>query len=232
MTQMGKYLPGKIWSYAFQMLLLKQRGVPKSYVLYINAFTTISLLLTNALFAFSYIALRSPSIPTSFSVLVAGTLAAAYCAVVLVNGKVAETVVLFANRIFRRPMEFYKLPFATILKIQASLLVTNLLFGLAGCAACYSIGWAVPNDKVLSIASVTLLSDLVGFIMVVSPGGLGIREGAMFFLLSGIAAKRVALLLPLAIRIITMTADLLLWLGAMLLYYTITGKKEKQNRGT
>jgi uncharacterized membrane protein YbhN (UPF0104 family) len=57
-----------------------------------------------------------------------------------------------------------------------------------------------------------------------SPGGLGIREGAMFFLLDGITGKRVALLLPLALRIITMSSDLILGVTGFVFLRRYAGK--------
>ncbi|MCJ7786034.1 MAG: hypothetical protein MUP41_19045, partial [Desulfobacterales bacterium] len=97
-------------------------------------------------------------------------------------------------------------------------------FGLAGYAACYGIGCDIPAEMAFPVSAATLFSDMLGFVMFLSPGGLGIREGAMFFLLEGITGKRIALLLPLALRIITMSSDLILGIAGFVFLRKYAGK--------
>jgi glycosyltransferase 2 family protein len=217
-TQMTKYLPGKVWSYALQMFIMQAKDIPKSYILYINLYIWFSLLLSNCLFASSYVMLYSVLIPKVLAVALFCFLAVTYSLFIFLNENVIRSVIHMANRIFRKNMEFYKLELSVVLKIQAALLMTNALFGLAASAACACIGWNIPPSMIFPVSVITLFADLLGVIIFLSPGGLGIREGAMFFLLNGIAGKRVALLLPLAFRFISMASDLILGFIAFILF--------------
>jgi uncharacterized membrane protein YbhN (UPF0104 family) len=47
---------------------------------------------------------------------------------------------------------------------------------------------------------------------VLAPGGLGVREGIMYAMLAGASTAAVSLILPLALRVVTMAVDVLLGL--------------------
>lgn len=217
-TQMTKYLPGKVWSYALQMFLMEGRGVPRTFVLYVNILVTLSMLLLAAIPGLLYVALSVHQVPRFLSVPLLFSVAAAYGGLLFLNGRVMRLIVRLAERIFRTNAGFYEVPLPVLLRMQAWLFLGSALFGLAACAVCYGIGWPVTAALVFPVAAATLLSDLIGFIMLPAPGGLGIREGAMFVLLDDISGKSVALLLPLVVRSVTLASDLILGISAFILF--------------
>ena len=225
-TQMTKYLPGKIWSYTLQTILMRRRGVSTSYLLYLNLFITLSLIFSASLFGTLFVMAYSHRAPDILSVPVFLAVSAAYLGFIFLNGRVFKGIVQMVNRVFRKDIVFFELPLPFLLKMQAALILSNALFGLAGYATCYGIGCDIPAEMAFPVSAATLFSDMLGFVMFLSPGGLGIREGAMFFLLDGITNKRIALLLPLALRIITMSSDLILGLIGFVLLRKYAGKWE------
>lgn len=230
-TQMTKYLPGKIWSYTLQMILMGRRGVSTSYLLYLNLLITLSLIFSASLFGTLFVMAYSRRVPGVLSVPVFLAVSGAYLGFVFLNGRVFKGIVRVVNRVFRKDIVFFELPLRFLLKMQAALILSNALFGLAGYATCYGIGCDIPAGMVFPISAATLFSDMLGFVMFLSPGGLGIREGAIFFLLEGITGKRIALLLPLALRIITMSSDLILGLTGIVLLRKYAGKWETTHAG-
>lgn len=225
-TQMTKYLPGKIWSYTFQTILMRRRGVSTSYLLYLNFLITLSLIFSASLFGTLFIMAYSHGVPGILSVPVFLAVSAAYLAFVFLNRRVFKGIVQMVNRVFRKDIIFFELPLRFLLKMQAALILSNALFGLAGYAACYGIGCDIPAEMAFPVSAATLFSDMLGFVVFLSPGGLGIREGAMFFLLNGITGKRIALLLPLALRIVTMASDLILGASGLVLLRKYAGKQK------
>lgn len=223
-TQMTKYLPGKIWSYTLQTILMRRRGVSASYLLYLNLLITLSLIFSASLFGTLFVMAYSRRVPGVLSVPVFLAVSAAYLGFVFLNGRVFKGIVQMVNWVFRKDIVFFELPLPFLLKMQAALILSNALFGLAGYAACYGIGCDIPAEMAFPVSAATLFADMLGFVMFLSPGGLGIREGAMFFLLDGITGKRIALLLPLALRIITMSSDLILGLTGFVLLRNYAGK--------
>src|SRR6185369_17312669 len=89
--------------------------------------------------------------------------------------------------------------------------VTSMvLFGLAGYAVALAMGPLANGSHLLAIAASLLFSDAIAFVALVTPGGLGIREMAMYALLNETMDMRMALILPLAVRAVTMAVDLLM----------------------
>lgn len=218
-TQMTKYLPGKVWSYALQMFLMEGRGIPRTYVLYVNLLVTLSMLSIAGILGLLYLAFfPHPVVPRILSVPLFCSAAAAYGGLLFLNGTVMQAAVRFFDRIFRTDAEFFEVPLPVLLRMQVWLFVSSVLFGLAACAVCYGIGWAVPAALIFPVSAATLFSDLLGFVMVLAPGGLGIREGAMFILLNDVTGKNIALLLPLAVRAVTLASDLILGVSALILF--------------
>jgi hypothetical protein len=168
----------------------------------------------------------SHRVPGVLSGLVFLAVSAAYLAFVFLNGRVFKGIVQMVNRVFRKDIVFFELPLPFLLKMQGALILSNAFFGLAGYAACYGIGSDIPAEMAFPVSAATLFSDMLGFVMFLCPGGLGIREGAMFFLLDGITGRRIALLLPLSLRIITMSCDLILGVAGFVLLRKYAGKWE------
>jgi uncharacterized membrane protein YbhN (UPF0104 family) len=229
-TQMTKYLPGKIWSYTLQTILMRRKGVSTSYLLYLNLLIALSLVFSASLFGTLFLMAYSRRVPGVLSFLVFLAVSAAYIGFIFLNGRVFRGMVQVVNRFTGKDIVFFELPLVFLLKMQAALVLSNALFGLAGYAACYGIGCDIPAEMAFPVSAATLFSDMLGFVMFLSPGGLGIREGAMLFLLDGITGKRIALLLPVALRIITMASDLILGLSGFVLLRKYAGKWENSPR--
>jgi uncharacterized membrane protein YbhN (UPF0104 family) len=66
------------------------------------------------------------------------------------------------------------------------------------------VGWSVFAGFVLS--------DTVGFLAFIVPGGIGVREGLFYLTLREHGAGPIALILPIAMRLMSMLADALLGL--------------------
>jgi len=217
-TQLTKYLPGKVWSSMLQMFLMEGRGVPKSYVLYVSLLVTLSMLSTATILGLLYLVCYPHLVPRFISLPLFCSVISAYLGLIFLNGKVMRGVVSLIDRIFKTNTEFFELPLSVLLRMQVPLIIGNALFGLAACAVCYSIGGAMTMELVFPVSAVALLSDALGFVMVFVPGGLGVREGAMFILLNKITDKNISLLLPLAMRTVTLASDLLLGATALIMF--------------
>jgi len=74
------------------------------------------------------------------------------------------------------------------------------------------LGYTLVFREALLIMASLLLSEVGGILAVLSPGGLGVREGIMYAMLTGASTAALALILPLAARGVTMIVDVLLGL--------------------
>jgi len=225
-TQLTKYIPGKVWSYALQMYLLASKGVPKSYVVYINLVTSLSGVLMNFLCAPFLLLFCAKRFPYPVVLLVLFVCIAGYSSFVFFNGNMVAYCVGITNRLFQRKMVFYKLSLSTVLKIQVLVFGVNFAFAGAGCAAFYGAGFTLSGSNLALVSIGVLLADSIGFIILISPAGIGIREGIMYAVLYGVVDKNSALVLPIVLRVLSMSSDLVLGTLAYFLYHSFKIKEK------
>lgn len=216
-TQLAKYIPGKVWSYAVQIYWLSKRGYPKSNVFFINLVATLSTLLAASSVGIIMLTIAHDKISKTVAFLIIGAVFLSYTIFVLFHTPILNVLVRLARRLLKKEIDFVKISFKSILFTQLYYLISNLLFCLGGIMLCVGIG--IPYDLSLLVCLVAslLIGDVVGFVVLVTPGGLGVREGMMFFIIKGIATRDVALVVPIATRLLTMTVDIALGITAFFL---------------
>jgi uncharacterized membrane protein YbhN (UPF0104 family) len=60
------------------------------------------------------------------------------------------------------------------------------------------------------VGASSLIADVIGFVAFIVPGGLGVRESAMFLVLDGVSLSTLPLVLPIATRSVNMLSDVVL----------------------
>ena len=72
-----------------------------------------------------------------------------------------------------------------------------------------------------------MISDVIGYIGIhFVPGGLGVREGVMYFMLQGVSNAVFPLVLPIATRVVSMLADLCAGTISFILLKNLENKPE------
>ncbi len=214
-SSLTKYLPGKFWSYALQMYWLAQSGYSKTLVLYVNLLNLVVSLLTGVLVAFVFLL---------FSGKFAWPLIAAGCASLLVveaalfffNADAFRLAARVVRRLFKRELSYIATSKALLLRVHAVQLLAQIVSGLGAYLICLGIGFDVGASTILLVMAALILSDTAGFLFFPVPGGIGVREATMYFLLQGQDSESLALVLPLVSRALYMAADVLL--GAVALW--------------
>ena len=224
-SQLGKYLPGKILFAGNFYLLSRGAGIGN---LQIGAAFTLSMalwILTASLCALPVLALLQPSL--RYSVLVLPVLLA-----LLIHprflGFLLRLVQRGAGRLRSRDADgesvapptaqtelLARLDAAFYLRAAFLYLAT---WALAGLSAWLSLSALVPvgiDAYPLALASISL-GTVAGFLALFAPVGLGIREGIGALVLSPAVGPDVALLAMLLLRGITVVVDLMVALLAML----------------
>jgi hypothetical protein len=209
-SQLTKYLPGKVWSYAIQMHLLASRGVPKTVVLSVNVIMLASLATSATMAGTAYLLVADVLVPREVaSLLLAGSLA--FYAFLMFGGAWSVNLLLrLANRFLGRQLAPLAMPLSGSLAIHGLFLSSNILFGISGYFVAMGIGMEHDPALLVPIAGSMLLSDTIGFLAFAMPGGIGIREGVMYAMLKSMLDIRICLMLPLAFRLVTTVSDLLL----------------------
>jgi glycosyltransferase 2 family protein len=211
-TQLTKYIPGKVWGYAMQMVLVDRSSVPVSAVLYIN----LLVALTNSFIALItgglYFCLSSLLVPRSITITATAALLLAYVFFLLFNARFFMLLLRVSERILKRRIVSYEIGLPDMMRLQIMSVISAIAFGLSAVLCTRGIGFDMTPQVGWSVFAGFLFSDTVGFLAFFVPGGIGIREGLFYLILREHGAGPLALILPIAIRLLSMLVDALLGL--------------------
>lgn len=187
---LGKYLPGGAWQYVGRAGLLVRRGVPVGAA-------SASLVLE---------ALASAAAAARLAPLAAGPagLLAAAAAVVVVLA-LARSGAL--GRLVRRVPGFGGLELDRLPGLVARYVAVWIVFGVAFWLTARAL-FDVPAADVLRYSGVFAAAWVAGFVVVIAPGGLGVREAVIVALLRGRLGEAEAIVLATASRIAFTIVDL------------------------
>jgi hypothetical protein len=215
-TQLTKYIPGKVWGYAMQVVLVDRKSVPPANVIYINLFIAISNVFVSAVMGTAYLLFVPSVVPLSVSAALFSLSALGYASFLIFNGKFVRLVLRLAELILRRTISPCEIPVGTMLALQGYSLLNVALFGCSAVLCAAGLGFAVSAPFGIALAIGSILADAVGFIMIFAPGGIGIREGLLYLLLRAQGPGIAALTVPVALRIVSMLVDVALGLTGLM----------------
>ncbi len=231
-SSLTKYLPGKVWSYAFQMYWLGAAGFSKSLVMYVNIVSLFVSLVTSLICGLIWLLWDTGSLPF-------GGVLASLLAVVLLDvlsmrfhTKLFRFLIALINRVLKRELRYFEPSARLLWELHALNFSGAVLFGLAAYFTSAGIGYHLTLAQAPRLISALLIADIVGFLAIFVPGGLGVREGFMYMMLGGGSSGSIALTLPLATRMITMVTDLVLGAVALRLLKSFSANRPKPLPGS
>jgi hypothetical protein len=209
-SNLTKYIPGKVWSYALQMFWLEKAGFPKSLILYVNLVNVFVSLITSMMLGIAYLACSPGTFPFMAIVPFLIILIIFDVAFIKYNSIVFNRLIFIFNTLFKRNIQYYDTSKKLLFSLHVIYFISAFCFGMGAYLMCFGIGFDVADRDMYSVMSSMMISDVIGFLTVIAPGGLGVREGVMYFMLKGASSGALSLILPIATRIVSMLVDILL----------------------
>ncbi len=205
-TQLGKYLPGKVWFTLGRMSLAKRNGIPEIKTLTSVVIET-GFLLLSAIFLFSITVLLLPRsvVPriTYYSFLFAPlTLIITYPP--LLNRILKPLLIAF-----KQPVFTINIPYPRLLLIFLVYLL-HWSFQGTGCFILINSFYPLHITKLPLFLGGYSISWILGFIILVAPAGLGVREGIYSFILKLVMPGGIAIISSLITRVWLTTAEVVL----------------------
>jgi len=203
-TQLGKYAPGKVWFTLGRMSFARQDNIPEAKTLTSVVIETGFLLLA-ALFLFALTVLLLPR-----SVVPPGV----YYSFLLAPLTLIFTYPPILNRILKPLLKVFKQPvFSLNLSYPRLLLILGVFvfdwfFQGVGCFLLINSFYPLAVTKLPILLGGYAISWILGFIVLVAPAGLGIREGIYTYVLKLVMPETVAIISALITRIWMSTAEL------------------------
>jgi len=205
LSAITRYVPGKVLTFATQTALAHEKQVPVGIALA----TAVLLQLFSTVVGAEVFLLTVPFWPGLPIGLKAGALVAAAVLVVLsLQAGVVRYLTHVALRRARVVDARLALTWIDCLVLQLALILSWLVFALAVGLLLNSFGaWSFLES--LIVTGTQAGAWLVGYYTFITPGGLGVREGAQILLLKQSLPLTFAVLIPLALRVWLTLGDLL-----------------------
>jgi uncharacterized membrane protein YbhN (UPF0104 family) len=196
-SQVGKYVPGKLWFAAGRMYLAKRHGVSEAKTA-VSAAMEIALSLLGAVILFGLAVLLVPSsiIPSRVYL----TFLLVPVCVLAVYPPILNRVTSFILRRLRQPVFEIRMTFRQLLGILGLYTLMWVVQGL-GCYLLIRCFYPVGLSRLPMVVGAFALSWILGFVVLVSPAGLGVREGIFTFALRLVMPEPVAIIAALLSRI-------------------------------
>ncbi|HYQ43188.1 MAG TPA: lysylphosphatidylglycerol synthase domain-containing protein [Polyangiaceae bacterium] len=207
-----RYVPGKVWNLALQMYWLTQLGISKPLVVYVNLINLFVGIVTEVILGLGYLLLSSDKIPLSTSLSLLAALLVLDACVIVFQSQIFNLLGALFNRVLKRELPRWDVPKKLMWHLHVIQFASCFAFGIGAYLLSLGLGYALSFRDALLIMASLLLSEVGGILAVLSPGGLGVREGIMYAMLAGASTAALALILPLAVRAVTMVVDVLLGL--------------------
>ncbi|MDH4223885.1 MAG: flippase-like domain-containing protein, partial [candidate division Zixibacteria bacterium] len=202
LSNLGKYLPGKVWAVVGTIYLLEKEGVPKrkglTTAIIGQALSVLSaLFLSFILLGYSLYEEIFSKNPIIFGVVIFFSIAVF---VFITYPKLLEMVINLGLSLVKKERISLELKTREILSFLIYYILSWLLFGLAFLFFVKSIT-PVSWDLYLNLTGSFAFSLTIGFLAIFVPGGLGVREGILVILLSLYFPLPVATLLAIFSRL-------------------------------
>ncbi len=195
-SNLGRYIPGKVWQIGAMGMLAQRAGVSLAAAVG----SSLVIALVNIVAGFVVVAAtgaRLVHIPGASAILIGGVVVAT-----AVTPAMLPRLVALASRVTGRSFDVPRLSLPALWNAMLGCVFAWLFYGVGFWLLAFGImGHAAGNG--MGYIAVFTLSYLIGFLTLFSPGGLGTREVAMAVLLerAGLAAGAEAMVLVVASRV-------------------------------
>lgn len=199
-SNLGKYLPGKVWSITALVVMTREYGVSAAE----GATASVLVTLVNTLVGFVVAIVAGAQLlrlPSWVAIVIA-----ALAAVVIASPQALPRLGVLAGRVLKRAIVIRELPHRVLLIAAALTTIAWLMYGVAFWLFTVGVLGSAPG-ALRDYVAVFAGSYLLGFIAIFSPAGVGVREGAM-----GVALQRAGFAIGPAYLLVVASR---LWLTAL-----------------
>lgn len=210
--QLGKYIPGGVWSIAAQAELGRAHGLQRTGSAVAALASMLVSMVTAALVGIVAVLLASSTGFATFWWLIPLIVVGLVCLTPPVLGR----LIAIAFRVLRRPPQDTTLTWSgTVMSLVWSL-VMWVAYGVQASVVLRAFGADSPALFPVAVGAYAV-AWLVGFVVVIAPAGIGPREGILVLLLGSVAGGSAPLALAVISRVFMTIGDVVLaGVGAVL----------------
>jgi uncharacterized membrane protein YbhN (UPF0104 family) len=209
-SNLGRYLPGKVWQFLGMVYMLEKRGVPTrnsfSTAILAQSFSVISGL--SIAFLFLGVNLYSQFFSENPGLIAVMVLFGIFVLVIIFYPKLLAKVINLGLGILKREKISLDITTKDVIIYILAYSVSWLLFGLAFLVFIKAMA-AASFGMYPTLTGAFAFAFNIGFLALFVPGGIGVREGILVLLLSSLFPVPIATLIALLARIWSTVAELI-----------------------
>lgn len=227
-SQLGKYLPGKVWVLLARLHLYDSKGKSKRTTTVALYFETVTMVMAAGLiFLVSLLFLKEVQSLYS-SVPFFGVIILCVMALLLLHPRVLQRILNPILRVLRKEPFSISIPYGDVLMVLG-VCVFSWVVGGIGFYLFVDAVFPVSSGYILFLTGALAISSTLGLLALFAPSGLGVREGVLVYLLSTIMPSTVAVVLSILTRL-WMTFIEIGGMGVVYLISLPRRKEEGQDR--
>lgn len=216
-SAMFKYIPGKVWTYAAQIALMSSKGISNVVLIYINIVSFICLFFVAAILSLYYYLFCMKVTTFGISIFVFSLLIFSDIAFIIWSNSIINYLIIPVSRVFKVEIQPIKTKKIIFVYTQMFYFFLIILLSIALYFLARGINIGMPMTNIFAIMITICMSGILGYLAFFSMGGLGVREGTMFFMLKQFSSIEAALILPVVARILTIIIELLMMIIAIII---------------
>jgi glycosyltransferase 2 family protein len=198
-SQLGKYLPGKIWLVLGRFHLYESKGKSKKGIWLALYFELVIVIVAGGLIFLASIASFERARPY-FGETTGWLLFPFLLAMAFLHPRVLQEVINWILRRFKQEAIFLSISYPDVLWILSVCILSWLAGGIGFYLFIQSV-FPVSSDQILFLTGALAFSNTLGMIALFAPSGLGVREGSLVYILSGVMPGPVAVIISVLTRI-------------------------------
>ena len=207
-SQLGRYIPGKIWYILGRVGMTRKYNIPKRIII-LSGFLELVLVMASASIIFLLALIFFPIIPEIQTYL--PYLAILIVLILIGIHPISLNLIL---KILKKTEIKIKLSY---IKILLTLLFFILVWAIKGIAFYYLISSITLLDisNLFWVISVFSISWVIGYLILITPGGIGAREGLIVYLLTPLFPLPITVAISLLTRIWMIITEFILSIAGL-----------------
>lgn len=201
-SQLGKYLPGKVWLLLGRFHLYDSKGKSKKAVSIALYFETITMMVAAGIVFLAGYLFFEETKSYSSSKPIEWLLFPFFMAFVFLHPRLLVILLNWTLGLFKKEPVSLSISYPEILWILFISLLSWCVGGVGFYLFVYSL-FPVSLQSVLFLTGALAFSSTLGLIALFAPSGLGVREGVLVYLLSSIMPAPVAVVISILTRLWT-----------------------------
>lgn len=180
LAQVGKYVPGKVWGAVGKVGLSRKVGMSSLQTGHALVLETLFIISACLIVSLPVVPIAAAELGLGVGVSVVAVTAAALVVMLTAHPGAFRRIISLARKLTGRDLDFEDPGFASVIRLLPVYILVFLLQGVAFVYLARSFGMDLP---MIPGAFLMPTAVGVGFLVLFSPGGLGIREVSLVWLL-------------------------------------------------